>query len=141
MTDVPFALARPIPEGMAIFLLIHGVNKIEDFGWSYFCSIIISREQFSIYTIMFLIIRTRCKKYVIPLIVGLRYIFYPRSIEYITIDRANQWDLNLCCSDRFLSRVARWLVVFLSDFFCNVCFVEFSSLIVGLEESVITPDM
>jgi len=48
-------------------------------------------EQLSVYTIMFLI--CRCKKIVIPLLVGPRYIFYAHRSAMFTIDRANQWEL------------------------------------------------
>jgi len=36
---------------------------------------------------------SRCKKIVIPLLVGQRYIFYAHRSAMFTIDRANQWEL------------------------------------------------
>jgi len=52
----------------------------------------ISIEQLSVYTIMFLI--SRCKKiFVIPLVVGLRYVFYPHRSAMFTTDQANQQEL------------------------------------------------
>jgi len=53
----------------------------------------ISIEQLPVYTIMFLI--SRCKKFVIPLLVGPRYIFYAHRTAnaMFTIDPANQYGL------------------------------------------------
>ena len=47
--------------------------------------------ELSVYTIVFLI--SRCKKIRHTLVVGPRYIFYPRRSAMFTVDRANQWEL------------------------------------------------
>jgi len=50
----------------------------------------ISIEQLSVYSKIFLI--SSCKKFVIPLVVGLHYIFYAHRSVMFTVDRANQWE-------------------------------------------------
>jgi len=102
--------ARHISEGMTIGCddLIHGVNKIEGFLDDF---IMITIEQLSVYTVMYLI--SRCKNnFVIPLVVGPRYIFYPHWSAMFTIGLCHPSNLPLeylastLSSTRVLARVS-----------------------------------
>jgi len=74
--------ARPIPEGRRSF--VYSQCKLF-FWWFHSFSIIISIEQLSVYSKIFLI--SRCKKFVIPLVLGPTYMFYAHRSAMFTIDQ------------------------------------------------------